>query len=447
MNRFMLTLTLAAMALPALGEVTLYGREDFEGRSITTREPLRNLEREGFANRASSAVVRGGSYEFCDDRGFEGRCVVLGPGRYPTLAAMGMNDAIVSLRPAAAAALPPAAEITLFGREGFEGRSFVTQEPVRNLDRNDFSDRASSAIVQGGPFEICDGRGFEGRCLVLRPGQYPSLAAMGMNDAITSVRPAAAVAPPVVVPPPAVAAITLFGREGFEGRSFATQEPVRNLERHDFSDRASSAIVQGGHFEICDGLGFEGRCMVLRPGQYPSLAAMGMNDAITSVRPVARQTQLEERRFAPPPPVAYDYRPRGDERLFEAEVVAVRAVYGQSEQRCWVEREHVQGGDANPGRAIAGAIIGGILGHQVGSGRGNDAATAAGAVAGAAIGSNYGGTTYSRDVQRCSRSQVSGSPQFWDVTYRFRGVDRYVQMTRPPGATITVNRDGEPRAG
>ena len=453
MKASLLMLTLAAMALPALGEVTLYGREGFEGRSLTTREPLRNLEREGFANRASSAVVRGGPYEFCDDRGFEGRCVVLGPGRYPTLAAMGMNDAIVSLRPAAAAPVPvppPApARITLFGREGFEGMSFATQEPVRHLERHDFNDRASSVIVEGGPFEICDGRGFEGRCLVLRPGRYPSLVAMGMNDAITSVRPVAVappapVPPPVVVPPP-VAQITLFGREGFEGRSFATGDPVRNLERHDFNDRASSAIVEGGPFEICDELGFEGRCRILRPGQYPSLAAMGMNDAISSVRPVDRHAQSEERRFAPPPPVAYDYRPRADERLFDAQVVAVRAVYGQPEQRCWVERENVPAGD--PGRAIAGAIIGGILGHQVGSGRGNDAATAAGAVAGAAIGSNYGGTTYSRDVERCTRSQVSGPPLYWDVTYRFRGVDRYVQMTRPPGPTITVNRDGEPRAG
>jgi uncharacterized protein YcfJ len=362
MKAFLLMLTLAAVAAPAMGEVTLYGREAFRGRSLTIRDQVRNLEREGFADRASSVVVRGGSYEFCDDRGFAGRCVVLAPGRYPTLAAMGMNDAVASVRPVAA---PPqtAAEITLFGREDFEGRSFATREPVRNLERHDFGDRASSAIVQGGRFEICDGRGFEGRCMVLRPGRYPSLAAMGMDDAISSVRP-------------------LTRQARIEERRFAPPPPVA----------------------------------------------------------------IEERRFAPPPPVAYDYRPRREERLFEADVVAVRAVYGQAEQRCWVEREAVAGGDANVGGAIAGAIIGGILGHQVGSGRGNDAATAAGAVAGAAIGSNYGGTTYSRDVQRCSRDRVSGPPQYWDVTYRFRGVDRFVQMTRPPGRTITVNGDGEPRA-
>ena len=176
-----------ALAMPALGELTLYGRPDFQGRSIKTLEPIRNLEREGFANRASSAVVRGKSYELCDDRAFAGRCVVLAPGRYPSLKAMGLNDAVVSVRPAAVAA--PVAEITLYGREGFGGRSFSTREPVRNLERHEFANRASSAIVQGGRFEICESRGFEGRCRVLRPGKYPSLAAMGMNDAVSSVRP------------------------------------------------------------------------------------------------------------------------------------------------------------------------------------------------------------------------------------------------------------------
>ena len=44
------------------------------------------------------------------------------------------------------------------------------------------------------------------------------------------------------------------------------------------------------------------------------------------------------------------------------------------------------------------------------------------------------------------RKAASGPPQYYDVTYRYNGTNRYVQMTRPPGPTITVNRDGEPRA-
>lgn len=243
---------------------------------------------------------------------------------------------------------------------------------------------------------------------------------------------------------PATAEITLYASEGFDGRTFSTQAQVRDLKTVGFANRASSAIVRGGMYEICDDRSFEGRCRILRPGQYPSLSALGMDDAIVSVRPVASKVTVEEQRFAPPPPVAYDYRSRRDERLFEADVVAVRAVYGRTEQRCWTERETV--GDSNAPSAIAGAVIGGILGHQVGGGRGKDAATVGGALAGAAIGNNYGGTTYSRDVQKCAETQARGRPDFWDVTYRFRGQDRYVQMTRPPGRTITVNSVGEPRA-
>ena len=246
-----------------------------------------------------------------------------------------------------------------------------------------------------------------------------------------------------VVAFPAAAEITLYAREEFDGRSVSFDAGQRNLQREGFNDRASSAIVRGGRYEVCEDENFRGRCLVLRPGQYPSLAAMGMGDRISSVRAVARDYQVEERRFAPPPPVAYDYRRREDERLFEADVIGVRAVYGEGRQRCWVERQDVPVGERDVGGAIAGAVIGGILGHQVGSGRGNDAATVGGAITGALIGSQAGTTYASRDVERCR--EVRGRPAFWDVTYRFRGRDYTVQMSRPPGPTITVNREGEPR--
>ena len=243
---------------------------------------------------------------------------------------------------------------------------------------------------------------------------------------------------------PAAAQITLYGQEEFDGRSLTIDSGERQLRSQGFNDRASSAIVRGGRFEVCTDENFQGRCMVLRPGQYPSLAAMGMDNAISSVRAVGRDVTFEERRFAPPPPVITDYRRGPDERLFEADVIGVRAVYTQGERRCWVERQDVPVGDRDVGSAVAGAVIGGILGHQVGSGRGNDAATVGGALLGGLIGSQQGGSTYaSRDVERCR--EVRGRPAFWDVTYRFRGIDRTVQMSRPPGPTITVNRMGEPR--
>jgi hypothetical protein len=40
---------------------------------------------------------------------------------------------------------------------------------------------------------------------------------------------------------------------------------------------------------------------------------------------------------------------------------------------------------------------------------------------------------------------ASGPPQYWDTVYTFQGVEHHVQTTDPAGATITVNRFGEPR--
>jgi uncharacterized protein YcfJ len=244
----------------------------------------------------------------------------------------------------------------------------------------------------------------------------------------------------------AAAQITFYEGEGFRGRAFSTSQQIRNFERSGFNDRASSVVVDRGRWEVCTDAQFGGSCVVLRRGSYESLNGLGLNNRISSVRPVNR-ARYDNEAPAPLPQPTYEYRRRPNERVYEANVTSVRAVMGPPERRCWVEREQVAGNDRdrNVGGAVAGAIIGGILGHQVGSGRGNDAATALGAVAGAAIGSNAGrGDGYSRDVQRCA-SAPSGRPAYWDVTYEYRGNYHTVQMSEQPGRTILVNRDGLPR--
>lgn len=247
----------------------------------------------------------------------------------------------------------------------------------------------------------------------------------------------------------AAASITFYEREGFEGRSFVTAKPVGNFQVLGFNDRASSVIVTSGRWEACEDARFAGRCVVLREGQYGSLAAMGLNDRVSSVRIVNRNARVDDNRYAPAPIATRDYRRRNRERVYEAEVTSVRAVVGTPQQRCWVEREQVASGSTNVQGALIGAVIGGILGHQVGSGRGNDLATAGGAVAGAAIGNNMGRDephAYGQNVQRCSTSHGNAAPTYWDVTYNFRGRDHRVQMAAAPGRTVTVNAQGEPRA-
>jgi len=245
----------------------------------------------------------------------------------------------------------------------------------------------------------------------------------------------------LVVATQAAAQVTFYSRDNFRGQTFTTDRTLQNLEWQGFNDRASSAVVRGGNWQVCEDSNFEGRCAVLQPGEYPSLADMGLGNEISSVRAVeGRYGYNDDRRY-----VAGDYRRHADERLFEAQVTAVRAVVGPPEQRCWVERRDFVGNANVPG-AIAGAVIGGILGHQIGGGHGQDIATAGGAVAGAAIGSNVGRDgVYSQDVQQCAEVSRNDRPDYWDVTYVFRGREHHVQMSAPPGATIAVNRDGEPR--
>ena len=256
----------------------------------------------------------------------------------------------------------------------------------------------------------------------------------------------------VVVATQAAAQVTFYEREDFRGRSFTTDRPIANMDRAGFDDKASSAVVEQGTWQVCEDPGFRGRCAVLQPGQYRSLREVGLNHDISSIRPTEGRADYgyndrDRDRYN----LAQNdqYRRRGEERVYEVPVTDVRAVVGPPEQRCWVERrEFEERGGPNVGGAIAGAVIGGILGHQIGGGRGRDVATAGGAVAGGALGANIGrggGEAYGQDVQHCTSVPSNQPPDYWDVSYTFRGQVHHVQMSAPPGSSITVNENGEPR--
>jgi len=249
----------------------------------------------------------------------------------------------------------------------------------------------------------------------------------------------------------ASAQITFYEGEGFRGRAFATDREVWNFDRIGFNDRASSVVVDHGRWEVCENARFEGRCVVLQRGSYESLRGMGMDNRISSVRPVVERRVYENEAPQPLPAPTYEFRRRPEERVFEVPVRSVRAVVGPPEQRCWVERQQVaepERRDLNVPGAVIGGVLGGVLGHQIGGGTGKALATVGGVAGGAAVGANVGrggpgvGT---QDVRRCETVAPSGPPQYWDVAYDFRGVEHRVQMTAPPGRTIFVNRDGVPR--
>ncbi len=246
------------------------------------------------------------------------------------------------------------------------------------------------------------------------------------------------------------AQITFYEGEGFRGRAFTTKRSVDNFRDDGFNDRASSVVVDSGDWVVCDDTGYRGRCVILRRGAYSSLHALGVDNRISSVRPADRgrsdYTEAPVRLDAPD----YEYRRRPNEQVDEARVTSARAVVRDRDRHCWIEREQVEErGSPRLGGTVAGAIIGGIIGHQIGGGRGKDLATAGGVAAGAVVGANVSrdrddDDRYDRDVRHCE-SRADSEPEYWDVTYEYRGVEHYVKMTGPPGRTILVNRNGEPR--
>jgi len=286
----------------------------------------------------------------------------------------------------------------------------------------------------------------------------------------------------------AAAEVTFYEREDFKGRSFNTEQEIANFKKVGFNDRASSVVVDRDWWQVCEDAQFSGRCVLLRPGRYGSLGDMGLNNSVSSVRLMSHiprssgnpmgnanisltlsspaddqyrrnddtrsygNTYPNANRYPARPAAPYDFQRRYNERTYEANVTSVRAVVGPPEQRCWVEREQVvqDKSRSNAAGAIVGALIGGVLGHQFGGGSGQDLATAGGAVGGALMGANLNRDRHeqeviTQDVQHCENTHRYAKPEYWDVSYTFRGREHRMQMTTNPGATVTVNERGEPR--
>ena len=98
---------------------------------------------------------------------------------------------------------------------------------------------------------------------------------------------------------PALAQVTFYEHDNYQGRTFSTEREVSNFLEFGFNDRASSVVVTSRSWEVCDNIDFGGRCVVLSPGKYPSLQAAGLNDRVSSVRTVAVAARADDGRYGP----------------------------------------------------------------------------------------------------------------------------------------------------
>jgi len=77
--------------------VWLYEHSNFNGRTVRATGDVADLGSSGLNDATSSIFISFGTWRFCEDSNYRGRCLTLGPGQYNEMPP-GMNDSISSFR-------------------------------------------------------------------------------------------------------------------------------------------------------------------------------------------------------------------------------------------------------------------------------------------------------------------------------------------------------------
>jgi hypothetical protein len=186
-----------------------------------------------------------------------------------------------------------AADLTLYADDDYQGRALSVVIDQRQLGVMNFDDRTSSVVVERGSWTLCTGEDYRDQCISLEVGRYPSLGALGLDDAITSVRRQEPTsigdfrgADAVLQAAGADAAsVVLYAGNGYSGGSRGIEAPQARLETAPFHGAAISAVIARGEWSLCSDADFKGECVRLGPGKYPSLESYGLERGAASVRP------------------------------------------------------------------------------------------------------------------------------------------------------------------
>ena len=307
LKRFVVVLALAISPAAFAQEITLFQYENFGGPNFRATNSISNLGDAGFNDRASSVRIRGGSWQLCSDAYYRGQCMTLQPGDYGSLRSMGLTNAVSSLREIGwsggggmgGGGNPGGGNsggaITLYQAPGLGGGSVSLTGPVANFDDIRFNDRASSAVVSRGTWQLCADANFYSTCEVFPPGRHDQLGAV--SGLVSSARPIdgggggggggnaggggwgnGRQGNPRIV---------MYEGQNFSGRSYMVSTDVlANLGNSGFNDRASSLRIEQGYWLFCTDANFGGQCRTLGPGDYPTLP-YGLSNTISSARKIS----------------------------------------------------------------------------------------------------------------------------------------------------------------
>lgn len=180
------------------------------------------------------------------------------------------------------------AALELFTGPGLTGTSKRVGRDIRDLVEIGFNDRAQSARIEGGTWELCGNANYGGTCRLYGPGGHADLG-HGLRANVSSARlverepkdgrygssQAAQAQGP---------AVELFSGPSFSGGALMLDRDVASLAEFGFDNRVGSIVVNHGEWQFCEHAAMHGHCVNLGPGRYAHLGTLGQ--AITSVRRV-----------------------------------------------------------------------------------------------------------------------------------------------------------------
>jgi hypothetical protein len=284
--------------------ITVYDDVNFQGAALTLRNDVADLREFKLNDRISSLqIAPGESWEICENINFAGRCSVVS-GSDGDLRPRGWNDMISSMR-----RVPDrddrrarnrsddrddrrGASITVYDDVNFQGAPFTFRDDVPDLREFGLNDRISSVqVASGESWEVCENTNFSGRCIVVS-GSDHDLRTRNWNDIVSSMRPVqgregrrdrddrndrrdVSGAPPR-------SEIVLFDQAGYRGAAEKVTDAAAGLGA--FTNRARSAQILDGVWELCEEPRWNGHCVRIT-SSVPDLGRVGLR-GVASARPL-----------------------------------------------------------------------------------------------------------------------------------------------------------------
>lgn len=166
--------------------------------------------------------------------------------------------------------------ITLYSDTNLRGAAIELTGDQPNFNTIRFNDHARSIEVRGGVWLVCSDGNYRGQCEYI-DRTVRNLGEIGLSGAISSAKR---------VPydkGPRSYDIAFFADGNFSGPFLGFDEGEANFSKFRFNDTASSVMVNRGTWLVCEDGDYRGQCELLE-ASTGNLAAIGLNDKITSFR-------------------------------------------------------------------------------------------------------------------------------------------------------------------